>query len=78
MDDLIDFAVDAAGGMDRFRNFRSVSAQLHEQCVSHTSFAPTNNYSVYTPSRVGIRRDDGSVASGSIRAQPKTRHCRGR
>ncbi|MBB4513623.1 hypothetical protein [Paraburkholderia fungorum] len=86
MKELIDLAVHAAGGMDRFRSFRRLSArlhhtgviwglkqregvltdcrvtvQLHEQCVSHNPFAPANHYSVYTPSRVEIRRDDASV-----------------
>ncbi|WP_257220766.1 hypothetical protein [Burkholderia sp. AU18528] len=72
--------------MERFKRFRSVSAQLHhtgaiwalkqrdgvltdsrvtvqlhEQRVSHAPFAPTTDHSVYTPSRVEIRRDDGTV-----------------
>lgn len=29
MNDLFDFALRAAGGVERFRSFRSVSAQLH-------------------------------------------------
>ncbi|MBN3828752.1 hypothetical protein G3O00_34885 [Burkholderia sp. Ac-20384] len=86
MSDLIDWAIEKAGGWDRFRAFRSVSAtlhhtgviwklkqrdgvltdsrvtvQLHEQNVSHTPFAPTTDYSIYTPSRVEIRREDGSI-----------------
>ena len=87
MTDLIDFAIQAAGGMDRFNRFSSVSArlhhtgllwqlkqkegvltnsrvnvQLHEQRVSHGPFAPGTEHSVYTPSRVEILREDGSVA----------------
>jgi hypothetical protein len=86
MNDLIDFAIRAAGGLERFRSFRSVSAQLHhtgaiwklkqregvltdsrvtvqlhEQRVSHAPFSPTTDRSVYTPSRVEIRRHDGSL-----------------
>ncbi|NHH83240.1 hypothetical protein [Burkholderia gladioli] len=86
MSDLIDLAIEAAGGLDKFRGFRSVSAnlhhsgviwrlkqregvltnsrvkvQLHEQRVSHTAFAPSSNHSVYTPSRVEIRREDDSL-----------------
>ena len=87
MEDLVEFAIRAAGGMDRFMSFRSVSAQLHhtgviwplkqrdgvltdsrvtvrlhDQHVSHAPFAPTTDHSIYTPSRVEIRRADGSVA----------------
>ena len=86
MTELVDFAIDAAGGLDRFRGFRSVSAQLHhtgalwaleqregvlthsrvtvqlhEQRVSHGPFAPTTHHSIYTPSRVEIRQQDGSL-----------------
>ena len=86
MEDLVDLAIHAAGGMERFKRFRSVSAQLHhtgaiwalkqrdgvltdsrvtvqlnEQRVSHAPFAPTTDHSAYTPSRVEIRRDDGTV-----------------
>jgi hypothetical protein len=86
MNDLIDFAIQAAGGLERFRSFRSVSAQLHhtgviwklkqrdgvltdsrvtvqlhEQRVSHSPFSPTTDRSIYTPSRVEIRRVDGSL-----------------
>ncbi|MDN7438920.1 hypothetical protein QZM64_07065 [Burkholderia cepacia] len=86
MNDLIQLALDAAGGLDRFLGFRTVSARLHhtgalwslkqrdgvltdcrvtvdlhEQRVSHELFAPTDAHSVYTPSRVEIRRPNGSV-----------------
>ncbi|WP_175875553.1 hypothetical protein [Burkholderia sp. BCC0097] len=86
MEDLVDLAIRAAGGVERFKRFRSVSAQLHhtgaiwalkqrdgvltdsrvtvqlhEQHVSHAPFAPTTDHSVYTPARVEIRRDDGTV-----------------
>ena len=34
---------------------------MNEQRVSHAPFAPTTDHSAYTPSRVEIRRDDGTV-----------------
>ncbi|MDR8074991.1 hypothetical protein KPA96_04885 [Burkholderia cenocepacia] len=86
MEYLVELAIRAAGGMERFMSFHSVSAQLHhtgviwplkkrdgvltdshvtvrlhEQHVSHAPFAPTTHHSIYTPSRVEIRRDDSSV-----------------
>lgn len=87
MSNLIDIALHAAGGLERFQRFRTVSAklhhtgvlwhlkqrddvlthsrvtvQLHEQRVSHGPFAPGTEHSLYTPVRVDIVRDDGTVA----------------
>ncbi|WP_354677529.1 hypothetical protein [Cupriavidus plantarum] len=86
MSDLIDFALEAAGGLDRFRAFQRVSARLHHtgvlwqlkqrvgvltdsrvtvdlhtQRVSHEPFAPTTDHSVFTPGRVEIVRQDGTL-----------------
>lgn len=86
MSDLIDLAINAAGGMDKFNAFRQVSAdlyhtgglwslkqcddvltksrvtvQLHEQHVSHGPFAPTQEHSIYTPSRVEIRDENEAL-----------------
>ncbi|PRY06179.1 hypothetical protein [Paraburkholderia sp. BL25I1N1] len=86
MNDLVELAVRAAGGLERFRSYRSVSAtlhhtgaiwdlkqrggvltnshvtvQLHEKRVSHSPFAPTTDHSIYTPSRVEVRRQDESL-----------------
>lgn len=86
MTDLIDLALHAAGGLERFRSFRTVSArlrhtgvlwqlkqregvltdsrvtvQLHTQQVSHAPFAPSTDHSVFTPSRVEIRRTDDTL-----------------
>lgn len=87
MSNLIELALHAAGGLERFKAFQRVSAtlnhsgglwslkqcdgvlshsrvtvQLHQQRVSHGPFAPGSDYSVYTPSRVEIRHEDGSLA----------------
>ncbi|NUY01461.1 hypothetical protein [Paraburkholderia youngii] len=91
MTDLIEKAIDAAGGLERFHSFRSVSAllhhtgalwrlkrcegvlthsrvtvDLHEQRVSHGPFAPSSDHSIYTPSRVEIRRQDNSLAESLV------------
>jgi len=83
---LLQFAIDAAGGMERFERFTALTAdlrhtgiiwglkqregvlaeckvtvQLHEQRVSHGPFAPSQNHSVYTPSRVELRSPEGAL-----------------
>ncbi|HVI53674.1 MAG TPA: hypothetical protein VM621_01325 [Luteibacter sp.] len=80
MNSLLQFAMDAAGGMERFDSFNTLTAslhhsgliwrlkqrdgvltdskvtvQLHEQRVSHGPFAPSQDHSIYTPSRVELR-----------------------
>jgi hypothetical protein len=86
MSSLLQFAIDAAGGIERFQQFKTLDAdlhhsgfiwglkqregvltdcrvtvQLHEQRVSHGPFAPTQNHSVYSPSRVELRTPEGAL-----------------
>jgi len=86
MTSLLQFALDAAGGIERFERFSTLTAdlhhtgmiwalkqrdgvlthskvtvQLHEERVSHGPFAPTQDHSVFTPSRVELRTPDGAL-----------------
>ncbi|EJO56550.1 hypothetical protein FEP63_03261 [Burkholderia multivorans] len=69
MDDLVDRAIRAAGGMDRYRSFRSVSAQLH-----HTGaiWKLKQRDGVLTDSRVTVQLHEQRVSHAPF--APTTDH----
>jgi hypothetical protein len=86
MADLLDYLVEARGGLKRWNELESVSAHLrqggvtwemkgqkgvlddvyvttslHEERVSHHPFGSPGRRSVFTPERVTIENEDGTV-----------------
>jgi hypothetical protein len=86
MDDLLESAIEAHGGLERWNRLDSVSARLiqggafwemvgqagvlddvvvtarlHEERVSHRPFGADDRRSAFTPKRVAIESDDGTV-----------------
>jgi hypothetical protein len=86
MSDLLQTAIEAHGGLERWNQLSSVSARLiqggvlwpfkgqpgvlddvvvtarlHEERVSHRPFGAADRHSAFTPERVAIETDDGTV-----------------
>jgi hypothetical protein len=86
MSNLLDTAIEAHGGLDRWNQLHAVSARLiqggalwglkgqegvlygamvtaslHEERVSHRPFGAPDRHSAFTPSRVAIETDDGTL-----------------
>jgi hypothetical protein len=61
MTNLIDIAIDAAGGLERFRSFNSVSAQLHHTGVL---WQLKQKQGVLTDSRVKVQLHEQRVSHG--------------
>lgn len=69
MTDLIDFAIQAAGGLERFRSFNSVSAQLHHSGVL---WQLKQKEGVLTDARVTVQLHEQRVSHGPF--APGTEH----
>jgi hypothetical protein len=86
MSDLLNTAIQAHGGLDRWNQLHTVSARLsqggalwglkgqqgvlngavvtaslHDERASHRPFGAPDRHSVFTPERVAIQTDDGTV-----------------